>query len=246
MPSSRCLAVRRSVWEKAGRYPEWLDVAEDMYLDIQLRKIGACFTYVQEAVVYWELKRNSKGVIRQSFRYGFWDAQAGVFHRSYILLFLGYSIGGLLVAAGFLNHLAWLPLLAIVLLHLRPSIGRIPVYAPNWKATQVISGLLLVIYLVLLSDVSRMGGYSLGLLEMRKRTHYDSRDSRSASGRTTQRPTSRNQSGGVGSSSTSVGSIAFVPSNSTFRNQRVRSGISVSGRTVRSYYADRNINPASL
>lgn len=170
MPSSRCLAISRSVWEKAGRYPEWLDVAEDMYLDIQLRKLGACFTYVPEAVVYWELKRNSKEVIRQYFRYGFWDAKARVLRRSYIIHFLGYSIGGLSVAAGFLNHLAWLPLLAMVLLRLRPSLGRIPLYAPNWRVTRGISGLLIVIYLVLLIDVSRIGGYLLGLLEMRKRT----------------------------------------------------------------------------
>lgn len=169
MPSSRCLAIRRSAWERAGRYPEWLDVAEDMYLDIQLRRIGACFTYVPDAVVYWELKKNSKEVIRQYFRYGFWDAQAGVLRRSYILSFLGYSIGGVSAAAGFLNHLAWLPLIGMVLLRLRPSIGRISRYAPNWRATQVISGLLLIIYLVLLVDFSKMGGYLLGLSEMLKK-----------------------------------------------------------------------------
>jgi glycosyltransferase involved in cell wall biosynthesis len=223
MPSSRCLAIRRSVWERAGRYPEWLDVAEDMYLDIQLRRIGACFTYVPDAVVYWEPKRNSKEVIWQSFRYGFWDAQAGVFRRSYILRFLGYSIGGLSAAAGFLNHLFWLLFLALVLLRLKPSIGRIPRYGPNWRTTQVISGLLLIIYLVLLIDVSKMGGYLLGLSEMWKKnsarlegfqrsikahhtgTFFDAQ-STTGTGSHTINPTPRNH-----------GFIALVPSNPTFR-----------------------------
>jgi len=178
MPPGRCLAIRRSAWERAGRYPEWLDHSEDMYFDIQLRKTGARFTYVPDAVVYWELKRNSKEVISQHFQYGFWDAQAGVLRRSYIISFLGYSIGGLSIAMGF-NNASWLLVfLALVLLRLRPSIRRIRRYAPNWRVTRLISGLLVVIYLILLTDFSKIGGYLLGLLEMPKRTHYYSRDSR--------------------------------------------------------------------
>ena len=53
MPSHRSVAFRRSAFERAGGYPEWLDIGEDMYLNHQLRRSGARIEFAPGAKTYW-------------------------------------------------------------------------------------------------------------------------------------------------------------------------------------------------
>src|SRR5689334_3608252 len=38
LPSSRSVLFRRSAWERAGGYPEWLDYCEDLVFDLALQR----------------------------------------------------------------------------------------------------------------------------------------------------------------------------------------------------------------
>jgi glycosyltransferase involved in cell wall biosynthesis len=162
MPSSRCVAVRRTALERAGGYPEWLDIAEDMYLDRRLKQVGARFLFAPDAVVHWEQQRDSRGVCRQFSRYARWDAQAGVFPRIYVLRFLGYFFGAASVVAGFWHPLAWLGFLGLIALRLRRPLRRIRRYEPAWGPARIALAIAVLAYLVVLIDSSRMIGYVRG------------------------------------------------------------------------------------
>src|SRR5690242_11845868 len=56
MPSSRSIAFRRTAYDAAGGYPEWLEVGEDMYFDHRLVSAGARMDNATDAVVHWRIR----------------------------------------------------------------------------------------------------------------------------------------------------------------------------------------------
>lgn len=69
LPSSRSVAFRKSAWQAAGGYPEWLYTGEDTLFDLKLRRMGLRFRFVPEAVVEWEPRRSWRSIYRQFFLY---------------------------------------------------------------------------------------------------------------------------------------------------------------------------------
>ncbi len=54
IPSSRSLAVTRSAWIKAGKYPEWLTLTgEDTYFGFELKRFCSRWAFVPDAIVLW-------------------------------------------------------------------------------------------------------------------------------------------------------------------------------------------------
>ncbi|MCH8251342.1 MAG: glycosyltransferase [Planctomycetes bacterium] len=70
-PSARSMAFRRSVWERAGGFPNWLYAAEDTLFDMKIRRLEppVSFAFAPEAVVAWRPRTTLRQVFRQFHGY---------------------------------------------------------------------------------------------------------------------------------------------------------------------------------
>jgi glycosyltransferase involved in cell wall biosynthesis len=93
MPSGRSVAFRREAIEAAGGYPEWLDIGEDMYVDLRWRELGLTMRLARDAVVSWPLRPTVVETWRQYFRYARGDAIAGMYPERHALRFGVYAAG---------------------------------------------------------------------------------------------------------------------------------------------------------
>ncbi len=162
MPSSRSVAFTREAYERAGGYPEWLDVGEDMYLDLRLRDGGAVMTLVPEAVTMWRVRPTLGATWRQYFNYARGDAMAGMWPKRHTLRFGVYASlpvllrsrwGKLLVLAGGIAY-AWKPLRRAFRL----------LSDPQERAAAVVA----VPALMAFTDVAKMAGYVSGIRARRR------------------------------------------------------------------------------
>jgi glycosyltransferase involved in cell wall biosynthesis len=91
MPSSRSVAFKKQVWEKAGGYPEWLAIGEDMYFNFRVLDSGATRRFAPDALVRWRLRPDLRSTLRQYFRYGEGDGKAGMYPKRHALRFATYA-----------------------------------------------------------------------------------------------------------------------------------------------------------
>ena len=84
-PSSRSLAFKKSAWEKAKGYPEWLFVAEDTLFNIRLRQLGCYFIFAKDAIVRWRPRASWRALAKQRFNFARCNAQAGIGTQGYII-----------------------------------------------------------------------------------------------------------------------------------------------------------------
>lgn len=79
IPASRSLAFRRSAWEKAGGFPEWLPkFGEDTLFGVRLYAAGCKFTVARRAKVGWRPKSNIISFLRQQRLYNEANACMGI------------------------------------------------------------------------------------------------------------------------------------------------------------------------
>jgi len=160
--SSRNISFKKSYWEKAGGYPENLDLSgEDTLFDKLLAEAGAKIQIVPEAIVYWSPPGTSAIILNKIFKYSKGNAQAGVYQQTILKMVLAYLILLCLLIAGF-----WLPVLAIAailgyLVMLFYSGIKLAASQKDWRmifAGAYVKGIL---------DIANMSGYLAGLLNPR-------------------------------------------------------------------------------
>jgi hypothetical protein len=159
MPSSRSVAFRREVWEKAGGYPEWLPIGEDMYFNFRVLETGARRRFAPEALVRWRLRPDLRSTMRQYFRYGEGDGRAGMYPRRHALRFATYA-----GAAALLGLSTRRPALG-VLVPLAVGVRMRPAYRRAFQRLDRTEAALSVVALPaleLLIDLSKMAGYVSG------------------------------------------------------------------------------------
>ena len=93
MPSGRSVAFTREALAAAGGYPEWLDIGEDMYVDLRWRALGRSMRFAPDAVVNWRLRPTLRETWIQYFRYARGDAIAGMYAERHALRFAVYAAG---------------------------------------------------------------------------------------------------------------------------------------------------------
>lgn len=69
-PSARSMALTKSLWQRAGGWPEWVDFSEDTLFDLKLRAMGAEPYFAGDAVVHWRPRTSLRSVARQFYGYG--------------------------------------------------------------------------------------------------------------------------------------------------------------------------------
>jgi glycosyltransferase involved in cell wall biosynthesis len=165
MPSSRSIAFRRTVWERVGGYPEWLDVGEDMYFNFAAAAIGVKRAFVPTAIARWHTRSTLGSFLRQYFRYARGDAIAGMYRRRHAIRFGSYAATIALVVLSFRRP--WLIAIPVagIGFWLRPA------YARAWRrmGAQRYAGFVVMPFLLVLQDFAKMAGYVAGLPRRRKR-----------------------------------------------------------------------------
>ncbi len=69
-PSARSLACTKSLWQRAGGWPEWLGFSEDTLFDHKVRRMKAKFQVATDAVVRWRPRGTLRAIARQFYNYG--------------------------------------------------------------------------------------------------------------------------------------------------------------------------------
>lgn len=159
MPSARSLAFRREAFEAAGRFPEWLPIGEDMYLDHRWRELGVTMRLAPGAVVYRRPRPTLGAYWRQFSAYAEGDAQAGMHARRHVLRFAAY--GALAAALASRNRAAFL---------LAGGAGAAYAWRPLRRAMRILpprrttraAALVAVPGLMAVTDLAKMAGYLRG------------------------------------------------------------------------------------
>ncbi len=166
MPSSRSVAFRREAFERAGPYPEWLDVGEDMYLNHRFRDLYLTMRFVPGAVVHWRIRPDVVSTFSQYFRYAQGDGIAGMYPERHALRFAVY--GALAYAIAKRNGPVLGALAAAAGLHASRRVRRAFRLLPGRPAERGAS-LVAIPALMALIDVAKMAGYLSGLVRRARR-----------------------------------------------------------------------------
>lgn len=79
MPSARSMAFTKTIWKKAGGFPEELDnTAEDTVFNLRLFKVGGKFTVATDAAVDWQMPRTIYDFGLKIYGYAKGDAESGI------------------------------------------------------------------------------------------------------------------------------------------------------------------------
>ena len=163
LPSSRSVAFTRMAWERAGRYPEWLDYCEDLLFDFGLIAAGARPRFVPRAVVRFRPRSSPERFFHQYFRYARGDGKADLWRRRHAVRYATY------VAAAALAVRTWRgdrralgTLLVGGVTYLWTPLTRLSQQATTMGDFLRAAPLLVVARLV--GDVAKMAGYPMGVL----------------------------------------------------------------------------------
>lgn len=116
LPASRSMAFKKSIWEKAGMFPEDYSHNEDYVFAHTLKNMGAKIHFRKEAIVYWTPRKTFREAYTMFFRFAYGDAEAGIHRPKVSLLFARYIIGIALFLTAVLTQSLWLFLLCFLLL----------------------------------------------------------------------------------------------------------------------------------
>ncbi|TFH43142.1 MAG: glycosyltransferase [ANME-2 cluster archaeon] len=163
LPSSRSVAYKKDCWEKIGGYPEWLYTAEDTLFDLNLKKAGCKFVFASDAIVRWDVRPNVKSTLKQHYLYARGDGHAKLYFKSYLLNIGLHGIGTLMLIAGFMFHSIWILLLVLLFIYLFKPTLRV------YNAIKIPMAIYLIPFIVLMVDLARLIGYSIGILQRKSR-----------------------------------------------------------------------------
>ncbi|MEK7060905.1 MAG: glycosyltransferase [Patescibacteria group bacterium] len=93
LPSSRSMALRKNIWEKAGGFPNMYSKNEDYVFAKKLKKINANVYFKRSSIVYWLPRRNIFEAFSMFFSFAIGDAQAGILRPKVLFLLARYILG---------------------------------------------------------------------------------------------------------------------------------------------------------
>lgn len=104
LPATRSMGFTKTIWKKAGGFPEKYSHNEDYIFANTLKKIGARMVFAKDAIVYWMPRTDLYDSFIMFFRFALGDAQARIFRKKVLFIFLRYIIGGMLLWYSIANH----------------------------------------------------------------------------------------------------------------------------------------------
>lgn len=162
LPSTRSMALSRGIWDKSGGFDTRLDHNEDYSYAIWLKKIGASFVFVQNAVVGWIPRKNLKSAIWMFMRFAIGDAQAGILRLKVRLMFLRYFVFVYLFLFSLEINQAFFVVIPTVCIYLFWSISK------NYRYVNHPLAFFWLPVLQISSDFAVMVGTLMGLMTLKR------------------------------------------------------------------------------
>jgi glycosyltransferase involved in cell wall biosynthesis len=173
LPSSRSILFRRSAWERADSYPEWLDYCEDLVFDLALKQAGCTFAFAPRAIAWFRPRGSLGAFFRQYYLYARGDGKADLWLRRHLIRYATYAMGAALFTRG---RWAWLPLAVGLVFYTRRPYQRLSPHLGGVPRHEAAYALALVPVIRFTGDVAKMLGYPLGVW-WRLRSRWISRSS---------------------------------------------------------------------
>ena len=161
LPATRSMAVRKSIWEKAGKFNEKLSHNEDYAFANKLKEIKAKIVFKQNAIANWVPRKNLKDIFIMFFRFALGDIQANIFRTKVLLILARYILGIYLLSLGLVEKSIYLYsfLSGIIVLYFVWSIKKNYKYVKNYRA------LFLLPLMQIVSDLAVISGTVLGIIQ---------------------------------------------------------------------------------
>ena len=101
LPSNRQIAYKVSSWKKLGKFPEWINRADDSLMHLKAKKKGFKYAFVKNAKVYWKARHNLKSYLKLAYLDSKSDGFAGlILYRK--IYFAEFFIFALMIVSIFL------------------------------------------------------------------------------------------------------------------------------------------------
>jgi hypothetical protein len=154
------MALKKSVWERVGKFNEQLSHNEDYAFAKQLKKAGTKIVFQKNAVVNWVPGNNFNQAFVMFYRFAYGDIQANILRPKVALIFIRYVLGLIILFAFLYFKLILLMqiLLIAVVVYLLWAVIKNFKYVKDYRA---------IVYLPLFqltSDLAVLSGSILGFL----------------------------------------------------------------------------------
>lgn len=172
MPSSRSVAYRRTAFQAAGGYPDWLDFCEDLILDFNLSAKFGRFAFVPDAIAHFRPRRSLGDFLRQYYQYARGDGKANLFARRHLIRYQTYLVAlPLVVWLGVaVSPWWWLALILGAGYMVSQPYQRL---AHQWTELAIGGKLIAAAWVPIIrvaGDIAKMAGYPVGVA-WRARNH---------------------------------------------------------------------------
>jgi len=159
LPATRSMAIRKSIWLKAGKFDVKLSHNEDYAFASKLKKIGARIVFQKTAIVNWIPRKNIKRAFIMFFRFALGDAEAKLIRDKVIYIFLRYIFFAYLFFLSIIMRsiALWAIFIFLALMYLVWAINK------NYRYVNNISACFYLPLLQIVSDFAVMTGTALGL-----------------------------------------------------------------------------------
>lgn len=168
LPSSRSVAFKKEVWQKAGGYPEWIPLCEDVIFDFKIFKLGIKPEYIREPLVFWRPRTTLKNYFKQLFGYTRSDGHGKLWFKRQMIRYIFYFINIILL---YLTLTAsWWFVIGILVGqadYIRRFGKRWFVFSEKLSLFNKIVGFILLPPVVAYGDVAKMCGWPVGVYERR-------------------------------------------------------------------------------
>jgi len=156
-PSTRSMAIRKSVWQKF-RFNEKLWHNEDYAYAHILKKAGYSFYFAPKAIVNWMPRKNLKEAAWMFTRFAIGDIQAGIFRPQVKKLMIRYAIALYVFFLAIEIRFLFVPLAATLLIYLIWSIAK------NYRYVRDFRALYWLPVLQITADLSVLSGSLIGFM----------------------------------------------------------------------------------
>lgn len=166
LPSSRSAAFKKEIWQKAGGYPEWIPICEDVVFDLKIFKLGIKTAYIREPLVFWRPRTTLKSYFKQLFGYTKSDGHGKLWFKRQMIRYVFYSANIIFLYFSYKVSSLWGVLLLLAWLdYLRKFWKRWFVYSEKLNLVNRILGFVFLPLIIVYGDVAKMCGWPVGVYE---------------------------------------------------------------------------------
>ena len=176
LPSSRSVAYRKSAWQHAGGYPEWLDYCEDLIFDLHMRDAFGPCRFAPAALVYFRPRTSLRAFFKQYYLYARGDGKANLWLKRHLIRYATYLIAFPLIVCGIvlaqtivLKLLFTAALVLGIILYTRTPYRRLAGVWGPLTALEKVKAAAFVPIIRVVGDVAKMIGYPAGVFWRRTR-----------------------------------------------------------------------------